>query len=928
MRENVSVTTVSGERYKCLGTSEVEVQLHSGGSVTVSALVVPFKPLNYAFVLGMNCIRALRGVTVSSSRSVQFGVEDCKASAAVVTTETVTIDEKDFKLVYDEQANKWIVSWKWRGDGAAPWLKNSVLEYSIPRVARQEYENELCQWIQDGWLVPYNERAHGPVKGTIPLMAVVQENKKKVRPVLDFRELNSYVDVHTAEADICAEKLREWRRRGQKVALLDLRKAYLQIHVHPSLWSSQTVVFRGQRYCLTRLGFGLNIAPLVLKKVLGTILSWNEIIEQAASPYLDDIFVDEGIATAAEVEAHLHHYGLTCKPAERVSEGSRVLGIRVWVEHNVLRWRRDNMVCEMPNKLTRRAVFSICGRLTSHLPVCGWLRVVASYMKRRANATTASWGDDVDPSLHSMLAETLKRVEECDPARGRWDVVGDEATVWVDASSLAMGAAIEVNGEVIEDGCWLRKNDCSHINLAELDAVVKGLNLAISWKMKKLTLMTDSQTVCHWIADTLSGKARVKTKAASEMLIRRRLETVKTIVAEYCLNLSVKYVPSAENKADTLTRVPKKWLCRETEPLACGAVTAISEDDLAKVHETAGHPGIRRTLYFCRRVYPTVQRRQVQSVVRACQQCQSLDPAPERWEKGKLGVSETWRRVSMDICHVKNEHYLTLIDCGPARYTIWRKIRRQDTASVLDQLESVFFERGAPEELLTDNATSFRSNMFCTFASRWGMVVKYRCANVPSGNGISERCHRTVKTIQARKNCSVAEAVYRYNTMPKGNDSDTAPANQIFRYEVRLLDIDKVNEERPLAVHQSHYNVGDRVWIRHPSRRCNMKSLLGTVTKVVSAQNVEVDGMPRHVRDLRVVAMPPSPLVQNPLATDKQGVAAEDNELPIVIKIPGRESEKSDDQHSDDDDGPGRLLPRRGSRERRPARPFQYSDLI
>ena len=164
--------------------------------------------------------------------------------------------------------------------------------------------------------------------------------------------------------------------------------------------------------------------------------------------------------------------------------------------------------------------------------------------------------------------------------------------------------------------------------------------------------------------------------------------------------------------------------------------------------------------------------------------------------------------------------------------------------------------------------------------------------------------------------------------MPKGNDADTAPANQIFRYEVRLLGIDKVNEERPSAVHPSHYNVGDRVWIRHPSRRCNVKSLSGTVTKVVSAQNVEVDGMPRHVRDLRVVAPPPPPLVQNPLATDKQGVAEEDNELPIVIKISRRESEESDDQRSDDDDGPGRPLPRRGSRERRPARPFQYSDLL
>ena len=115
--------------------------------------------------------------------------------------------------------------------------------------------------------------------------------------------------------------------------------------------------------------------------------------------------------------------------------------------------------------------------------------------------------------------------------------------------------------------------------------------------------------------------------------------------------------------------------------------------------------------------------------------------------------------------------------------------------------------------------------------------------------------------------------------------------------------------------------------MRHPSRRCNVKSLLGTVTKVVSDQNVEVDSMPCHVRDLRVAATPPPLPAQKPMAMDKQSVSAEDNELPIVIQVPWREPEESADQQSDDG-GTGRPLPRRGSRERRPVRPFQYNDLI
>ena len=43
-----------------------------------------------------------------------------------------------------------------------------------------------------------------------------------------------------------------------------------------------------------------------------------------------------------------------------------------------------------------------------------------------------------------------------------------EITVWVDASSVATGVALETNSTVIEDTCWLRPiNDAQHINLAE-----------------------------------------------------------------------------------------------------------------------------------------------------------------------------------------------------------------------------------------------------------------------------------------------------------------------------------------------------------------------------------------------------------------------------------------------------------------------------
>ena len=75
-------------------------------------------------------------------------------------------------------------------------------------------------------------------------MAVIQQYKQKLKPVLDYQELNDHVDPFTACADICTKKLREWRQAGSNVSMLDLHKAYRQVRMHQSLWSYQTVLFK------------------------------------------------------------------------------------------------------------------------------------------------------------------------------------------------------------------------------------------------------------------------------------------------------------------------------------------------------------------------------------------------------------------------------------------------------------------------------------------------------------------------------------------------------------------------------------------------------------------------------------------------------------------------------------------------------------
>ena len=120
-------------------------------------------------------------------------------------------------------------------------------------------------------------------------MAIIQLSKLKVRPVMDSHELNQCIEAYTADADVCASKLREWRQKGSNVSLLDLRKTCLQVRVDETLWPFQRMVFCGKRYCLTRLGFGLHVAPQIMKTIV-SVLSREEKVEKATSVYLDDLY--------------------------------------------------------------------------------------------------------------------------------------------------------------------------------------------------------------------------------------------------------------------------------------------------------------------------------------------------------------------------------------------------------------------------------------------------------------------------------------------------------------------------------------------------------------------------------------------------------------------------------------------------------------
>ena len=795
------------------------------------------------------------------------------------TPAVATIDDCDFVAVFHDQ--RWTVCWKWKGK-EEPAAALHRWNYAVAAVDQVAFDAEVSAWVDEGILVKYNRLAHGDIHRFLPMMAVRQEkgNKHKVRPVFDYRRLNKTVESHPGGATpLCAERLRQWRQLGKRCAILDLRKAYLQVHVHPSLWTHQAVWWHGEVYLLTRLGFGLSSAPKVMTTIVEWILATDATIHNAVSSYIDDLFVMEDCVSAEYVRGHLRIWGLETKTPERLGSalGVRVLGIRV---DDHLQWGRDRpLPVVSEQRLTRRQVHSVLGEWIGHFPVVGWLRVVCGFLQRSTANDGVKWDAPVSAETMDHLREAAALIKtQGDPAKGQWlvDPVAP-INVWVDASSIALGVVLEIEGHIVEDAAWMRpKNDSAHINRCELDAAVRGINMALLWGRRKMTLITDSATVFGWLQAVIHRTHNVRTRALSEVLIRRRLDTVREVVAQEHLDINVRLVPSADNLADRLTRVPSKWLRTQkgspTDMAVAGvARTAPTLHDVRAIHDRC-HFGVNRTLELAReRFGDRVSRKMVKRVTSRCDRCARVDPAVTvRWDRGPVAASKVWQRLATDITHVEGRPFLSVIDTASG-FTMWRALRNESAQEMCHYLRQIFSEFGPPESLMSDNGTIFRSRLLEILLQDWEVNHELTCAYRSQGNGVVERVHRTVKRTVKRANCTVAEAVFWVNNT-RGEHANS-PFELVFAARPRKPGVSVARTE----VHRSPstgqpdpsqnyadctrnpFVVGDSVYLRRPDGQCDQEwSGPHRVTLLRSSVSVVLDddNISRHVSHLRRVPRP------------------------------------------------------------------------
>jgi hypothetical protein len=154
-------------------------------------------------------------------------------------------------------------------------------------------------------------------------------------------------------------------------------------------------------------------------------------------------------------------------------------------------------------------------------------------------------------------------------------------------------------------------------------------------------------------------------------------------------------------------------------------------------------------------------------------------------------------------------------------------------------------------DLLMDNSTSFRSEQIKQLCEKWTVTRLFRTAYRASGNGIVERNHRTIKCMAERSGITPIEALFWYNITPRRSaEVSSAPYKSLFTYEWRHPEVNVLELNEPIG-DNCDFNIGDAVCVKPPNCRCTSRWGRGSVTKINSKNNVEVNGMARHVLDLR-----------------------------------------------------------------------------
>uniref|UniRef100_A0A3B3TFN7 Gypsy retrotransposon integrase-like protein 1 n=1 Tax=Paramormyrops kingsleyae TaxID=1676925 RepID=A0A3B3TFN7_9TELE len=212
---------------------------------------------------------------------------------------------------------------------------------------------------------------------------------------------------------------------------------------------------------------------------------------------------------------------------------------------------------------------------------------------------------------------------------------------------------------------------------------------------------------------------------------------------------------------------------------------------LREIH--GGHPGIVRMKSNARQYvwWPSIDSH-IEKVCKECETCQLEQHMPRSaplhpWEF----PGDVWKRLHIDFAGpFLGGMFMVVVDAFSKWLEVYRMAHATSTATIT-RLKRLFAAYGVPEQIVTDNATTFMSDEFQQFVRRNGILHTTGAPRHPARNGLAERYVSTFKTGMKklmREDLSMEDKISHfllwYRTTPNSTTGES-PADLFLKRHVR-----------------------------------------------------------------------------------------------------------------------------------------------
>ena len=665
----------------------------------------------------------------------------------------------------------WEYAWKWIDD---PPDRN----LSAPRRYRKRLDAEMVEKAVEEWATGVLEECPDP-EFLISINPVAQEKKKnhKIRVCGDCVPLNAYIrnDPTTTSNEVCAEAIRRMRAVDQGV-FLDLSKAYQSVSLDPTLRKYNAFQIGGKWLQAKKMLFGICIGQKVLKLILDRVL------EDRTINFRDDLLIPDSDQEQAIYEI-LRENGFRIKEgAWRLQDLSAdnskpLLGLQLSRMKSQLVWKRE--VIEPREIITCRDLAQGVGELgSSHLPCLGHTRaemaILRSLLGKYIGSDVSRWTHPVPEELRDLFELSVK---DQNRQAYRWRIEDKRHDprvtyrLYCDASGLLTGGIIRtvrdgVESDDIEDFCSLNRCEAAHINIAELNGVVYGLQHMEEYAptMARIEIITDSKTCRAWVQTAIEDGI-VRTKALNKSLVKTRVAIIHEMIQQNAWEVTVSWVGTKDNPADVLTRVNSTYMSvwrryttaeeneleAEHEQEIVGVVEAtapvMTDQELRRLHEYRLHPGANCMI----KILPQISATQIRKIVSNCLLCRRKRPAQKYVNLKSAHPTPTrpWEWIQMDCLALNSSTKVVLLIDEYSRWIEARVVRGVVKHDHVIGLLEEWCARHQPGcfHLRTDRGTEFNNAYLRVWLRQRGGVQHLGSTRRPTAQGIVERANRSLLSL-------------------------------------------------------------------------------------------------------------------------------------------------------------------------------------